>query len=110
MSPLDPEIEQRIDGPVSSEAVRETRMTPAEAIEGMRIRFPERGNKKLRRVIDRANADPQLKAWWHVSNVNAVVRMQINDPARKQSHLLIHRRKIRHAELLPQARFHARTN
>ena len=54
-------------------------MTPAEAIEGMRIRFPERGNRKLRRVIDRANADPQLKAWWHVSNVNAVARMQIND-------------------------------
>ena len=79
VSPLDPEIEQRIDGPVSSEAVRETRMTPAEAIEGMRIRFPERGNRKLRRVIDRANADPQLKAWWHVSNVNAVARMQIND-------------------------------
>ena len=76
---LDPEIEQRIDGPVSAEAVRETRLTPAEAIAGMRIRLPERGNRKLRRVLDRANNDPQLKAWWHVSNVNAVARMQIND-------------------------------
>ena len=47
---LDPEIEQRIDGPVSAEAVRETRLTPAEAIAGMRIRLPERGNRKLRRV------------------------------------------------------------
>jgi metal-dependent HD superfamily phosphatase/phosphodiesterase len=30
-------------------------------------------------VIERVNADSQLKAWWHVANVNAVVRMEIND-------------------------------
>lgn len=77
--PSDPEIEQRIEGPVSAEAVRETRLTPGEAVAGMRIRLPERGNRKLRRVLDRANDDAQLKAWWHVSNVNAVARMQIND-------------------------------
>jgi len=79
VTPLDPEIEQRIEGPVSAEAVRETRLTPAEAVAGMRIRLPERGNRKLRRVLDRANDDTQLKAWWHVSNVNAVARLQIND-------------------------------
>ena len=45
----------------------------------MRIRLPERGNRKLRRLIDLANDDAQLKAWWHVSNVNAVARLQIND-------------------------------
>jgi metal-dependent HD superfamily phosphatase/phosphodiesterase len=38
-----------------------------------------RGNRKLRRVVERVNADPQIKAWWHVSNVNAVLRLQIND-------------------------------
>ncbi len=79
MSPLDPEIEQRIDEPVSPEAVRETRLTPREAVVGMRIRVPTRGNRKLRKVLDRVNADPVVKAWWHVANVNAVVRMQIND-------------------------------
>ena len=79
VEPLDPEIGQRIDGPVSAEAVRETRLSPADAVAGMRIRLPERGNRKLRRVLDRVNADPQLKAWWHVANVNAVVRMRIND-------------------------------
>ena len=78
-TPLDPEIEQRIDGPVSAEAVRETRLSPADAVTGMRIRLPERGNRKLRRVLDRVNNDAQLKAWWHVANVNAVVRMKIND-------------------------------
>ena len=76
---LDPEIEQRIEEPVSEAAVREARLTPAEAVEHMRIRLPERGNRNLRRVLERANADAQLKGWWHVSNVNAVVRLQIND-------------------------------
>src|SRR5881275_1978091 len=45
----------------------------------MRIRVPDRGHQKLRKVIDRVNADEQLKGWWHVANVNAVVRMEIND-------------------------------
>jgi metal-dependent HD superfamily phosphatase/phosphodiesterase len=30
-------------------------------------------------VIERVNADKQLKGWWHVANVNAVVRLEIND-------------------------------
>jgi metal-dependent HD superfamily phosphatase/phosphodiesterase len=77
--PLDKETEQRIEEPVSAEAVRETRLTPAEAVELMRIRLPVRGNRALRRLLERANADPVLKAWWHVSNVNAVVRLEIND-------------------------------
>ena len=39
----------------------------------------ERGNRTLRTLIERVNADYQLKAWWHVSNVNAVARLEIND-------------------------------
>jgi metal-dependent HD superfamily phosphatase/phosphodiesterase len=76
---LDPETDERIDQPVSEEARRETRMTPTEAVEAMRIRVPERGNKKLRTLVERVNADRQVKAWWHIANVNAVVRMEIND-------------------------------
>ena len=45
----------------------------------MRIRVPERGNRKLAQVIERVNRDEQLKGWWHVANVNAVVRLEIND-------------------------------
>jgi uncharacterized protein len=67
------------EGPISREAVRETRLTPSQAVEGMRIRVPVRANRKLRRVIDAVNDDRQLKGWWHVSNVNAVVRLEIND-------------------------------
>jgi metal-dependent HD superfamily phosphatase/phosphodiesterase len=73
--PLDP----LLPNPVSDEARRETRLTPAEAIARMRINVPVRGNQKLRRVLERVNQDDQLKAWWHVSNINAVTRMEIND-------------------------------
>ncbi len=76
---LDPETEERIAEPVSDEAVRETRLTPAQAVEKMHINLPVRGNRKLRRLMERVEADKQLKGWWHVSNVNAVVRMEIND-------------------------------
>ena len=76
---VDPETKKRIEQPASDEAERETRLTPAEAITQMRIRVPVRGDRKLRTVIDRVNRDDQLKAWWHVANVNAVARMEIND-------------------------------
>ena len=76
---LDKKTQERIDEPVSEEAKRETRLTPAEAVQQMRIRVPERGNRKLRDVIERVNHDNQLKGWWHVSNVNAAVRLEIND-------------------------------
>ena len=76
---LDRETEERIDQPLSPEAERETRLPPATAVEQMRINVPVRGNRKLRTVISRANEDKQLKAWWHVANVNAAVRMEIND-------------------------------
>jgi metal-dependent HD superfamily phosphatase/phosphodiesterase len=78
-APLDAETEERIEKPASAEAERETRMTPAQAVAQMRIRVPVRANRKLRTVIERVNRDAQLKGWWHVANVNAVARMEIND-------------------------------
>jgi uncharacterized protein len=76
---LDAETEQRIDEPIPEEALRETRLSPAQAVAQMRINLPVRGNRKLRRVLERVNEDRQVKGWWHVSNVNAVVRLEIND-------------------------------
>jgi uncharacterized protein len=76
---LDPETEERIEQPVSVEAERETRLTPAQAVERMRINVPVRGNRTLRALVERVNADRQLKGWWHASNVNAVARLEIND-------------------------------
>ncbi|MGH3047269.1 MAG: HD domain-containing protein, partial [Gaiellaceae bacterium] len=79
MAELDRETEGRIEEPVSEEAEREALLTPEQAIERMRIRVPPRANRKLRDLVERVNADPQLKAWWHVANVNAVKRLEIND-------------------------------
>jgi metal-dependent HD superfamily phosphatase/phosphodiesterase len=76
---LDPQTEKRIEQPASEEAERETRLTPVEAVAQMRIRVPVRANRKLRTVIERVNKDDQIKGWWHVANVNAVARMEIND-------------------------------
>jgi hypothetical protein len=76
---LDKETEERIEQPASAEAELDTRLTPAQAVERMRLKVPARGNRKLRTLLERVNKDKQLKAWWHVANVNAVARMQIND-------------------------------
>jgi uncharacterized protein len=76
---VDEETSERIEQPASAEAEAEVRLTPAEAVGRMRINVPVRGNRKLRTLLERVNADDQLKGWWHVSNVNAVARMQIND-------------------------------
>jgi uncharacterized protein len=47
------------------------RPTLAEAIAAMSIRAPSERNPKLERLIANANADTQLKAWWHVQQTNA---------------------------------------
>ena len=40
-------------------------------LSAVRIRAPSRGNRKLEALLAAANADDQLKAWWHVAQVNA---------------------------------------
>jgi metal-dependent HD superfamily phosphatase/phosphodiesterase len=76
---LDRQTEERIEQPVSEQAEKETRLAPAEAVDQMRVHAPERANRKLRTLLERVNADRRLKGWWHVANVNATVRMEIND-------------------------------
>jgi metal-dependent HD superfamily phosphatase/phosphodiesterase len=76
---LDKETEARIDQPASAEAEREVQLTPTQAVAQMKINVPVRGNRKMRKLLERVNEDTQLKSWWHVANVNAVARMRIND-------------------------------
>ena len=52
---------------------------PREAIADVRIRVPTRGNRKLERLLDAVNGDDQVKAWWHVSAVNATRRLGMSD-------------------------------
>jgi uncharacterized protein len=79
VSQLDPELRERIEEPASPEAEREARLSPAEATAQMRINVPAQRNRKLRTLLGRVNEDETLKAYWHVSNVNAVKRLGIND-------------------------------
>jgi uncharacterized protein len=44
---------------------------PAEAIAAMRVDAPTRGNRRLEKLFAAANEDAQLRAWWHVQQVNA---------------------------------------
>jgi uncharacterized protein len=75
----EPEIDEVIPEPSPGEAVSQTRLTPAEAVAAMHIRVPARGNRKLRRLLEKVETDTQIKAWWHCANVNAIVRLEIND-------------------------------
>jgi uncharacterized protein len=79
VSQLDKELRERIDEPASEEAEREARLSPTEATAQMRINVPAQRNRKLRALLGRVSEDEALKAYWHVSNVNAVKRLGIND-------------------------------
>jgi metal-dependent HD superfamily phosphatase/phosphodiesterase len=54
-------------------------LPPREALAGVRVRAPTRGNRKLEALLDAVNADQQVKAWWHVSAVNATRRLGMSD-------------------------------
>jgi metal-dependent HD superfamily phosphatase/phosphodiesterase len=54
-------------------------LAPREALAQARVRAPTRGNRRLERLLEVVNADPQVKAWWHVSAVNATRRLQMSD-------------------------------
>ena len=59
MSQLDKELRERIEEPVSDEAEREARLSPADAVAQMRIKVPAQRSRKLRTVLERVNADEE---------------------------------------------------
>jgi uncharacterized protein len=54
-------------------------LPPREALAEVRVRAPSRGNRRLERLLDAVNGDEQVKAWWHVSAVNATRRLRMSD-------------------------------
>jgi len=52
---------------------------PKEALADVRVRAPTRGNRRLERLLKAVNGDEQVKAWWHVSGVNATRRLGMSD-------------------------------
>jgi metal-dependent HD superfamily phosphatase/phosphodiesterase len=45
--------------------------TAREALARAEVKAPTRGNRRLEALFDAANADDELKGWWHVAQVNA---------------------------------------
>ena len=64
-----PEVPAALDPPIP----------PAEAIKPVHVRAPTRGNRRLERLLQAVNEDEQVKAWWHVSAVNATRRLGMSD-------------------------------
>ena len=58
-------------GPTEAPAAPALPQHPRDAVAAARIRVPTRGNRRLERLLEAANGDLQLKAWWHVAQVNA---------------------------------------
>ena len=54
-------------------------LTPSEAIQGIEVHAPTRGNRRLDRLLAAVNDDAQVKAWWHASSVNATRRLGMSD-------------------------------
>ncbi len=42
-----------------------------ERLETVRFGVPTRGNRRLERFVERAAADPQVRAWWHLQQVGS---------------------------------------
>jgi uncharacterized protein len=45
--------------------------TPADAIAHAHVWAPTRGNRRLEALLERASADEELRAWWHMAQVNS---------------------------------------
>jgi len=54
-------------------------LAPRDALAEVRVRAPTRGNHRLEALLAAVNADAQVKAWWHVSAVNATRRLGMSD-------------------------------
>jgi len=54
-------------------------LPPREALADVRVRAPTRGNRRLEQLLEAVNNDDQVKAWWHVSAVNATRRLGMSD-------------------------------
>jgi len=84
---MDDDEDQAGAGPVGPPAdsdemprsLPEPPIPPREAIADVRLRAPTRGNRRLERLLDAVNADPHVKALWHVSAVNAARRLGMTD-------------------------------
>ncbi len=66
--PSEVEIEAAAEAPAGP---GERGMRPLEAIERAHVKAPTRGNRKLEALLDGMNADPEVRGWWHMAQLNS---------------------------------------
>ena len=45
--------------------------TPADAVAGAHVNAPTRGNRRLESLLGSVNDDPEVRAWWHMAQIQA---------------------------------------
>ncbi len=60
------------DGPTPSTDRGPAPKRPAEAVAEARVRAPTRGNRRLEQLLELVNADPQVGAWWYMTQARSV--------------------------------------
>jgi uncharacterized protein len=79
MAEADPPVPPGEPEPAIAPVKVEPPIPPREAIAGVRVRAPTRGNRRLERFLEAVNADDHVKALWHVSAVNSTRRLGMSD-------------------------------
>jgi uncharacterized protein len=59
------------NGPESASGPGELGRSPGDAIATAAVRAPTRGNRRLETLLNGVNADPQVRAWWHMAQVTS---------------------------------------
>jgi metal-dependent HD superfamily phosphatase/phosphodiesterase len=54
-----------------SDAAAEPESTLAERVAAAAVRVPTRGNRRLERLLEGANADDEIRGWWHMQQVTS---------------------------------------
>jgi metal-dependent HD superfamily phosphatase/phosphodiesterase len=71
-------IDDADDGAATPAAGTPQRKPPAEAIAEARVRAPTRGNRRLERLLDAVNGDPQVRTWWYMAQLTSE-RLRMSD-------------------------------
>jgi uncharacterized protein len=72
------ESEDQFTGEESPAGPGERGRTPAEATEAARVSAPTRGNRRLEAMLEAVNADAEVRAWWHMAQVQSE-RLNMSD-------------------------------
>ena len=60
-----------VEAEVEAAGPGELGRSPAEATTAARIGAPTRGNRRLEALLEALNADPEVRAWWHMAQVQS---------------------------------------